>query len=105
MQAETQSSYGNKALAGSQVDNMRQAEVPHQIDMLQRNARGLSEVVGHIEARLGGIVRPEPPANVPDKTQPRSVPATGVGSQMQDINDELVAVRVRAESLLARLEV
>jgi hypothetical protein len=104
-QTETINNRSYVGAAGSAAAETRQAEVPHQIDMLQRNARGLAEVVGNLEMRLGGVTRPEPPANQIEKAPVRNVPATGIGSQMQDVNDELVQIRVRAESILSRLEV
>jgi hypothetical protein len=105
MYAEQKMASGSVGAAQlAQEPGTRQAEVPHQMDMLQRNVKGVAEIIAQLEQRLCSVVRPEAPINTQDKAL-RGAPATDLGARMQDFNDQLVALRVRAESLVARLEV
>jgi hypothetical protein len=83
----------------------RQLEVPHQLDMLERNLAGVKDCMSALESRLAGtVLRPE--AGIAgEKGQLRGAQSTPMSTSLQEANDTLVFLRGRIESMLSRMEV
>jgi hypothetical protein len=94
--------YNPGAIAAAEA---RQLEVPHQLEMLDRNIKGIAQGIDHLESRLSeSILRPVAPQAQANATSPVPVQNSHVGSRMQDANTLLALLNERVQSLIARLE-
>lgn len=90
---------------GGALAEARQLEVPHQMEMLDRNIKGIAQGLEHLENRLSeSILRSQPPQPPGTAAAPTPVQSSSIGSRLQDTNTTLAALNDRVQNLIQRLE-
>lgn len=98
-----QMGYANKPLGTVEA---RQAEIPHQMQMLENTLKGCYQGLDTLADRLeSSVMRTLPPAPGANPTQPTAVAQTPHGSRLQEMTSAAAIVNERIQSLIARLEV
>lgn len=98
--------YGGSAV--SMVEDKaagRQREVPHELECLERNMKGIFQGLDHLESRLSeSVLRAMPPAPPSTPSLPTAVVNTPLGNRLQEANSVLAGINERIQSFIARLE-
>lgn len=89
------------------VESARQAEIPHQLEKLERTLNGCMNGLDVMGAKLeGSVMRSEPPSPVGnDSNKIAGAPATAVGGTLQNLCNYAARLNERIASMTARLEV
>jgi hypothetical protein len=101
---------GGYAAMGSlktQACDTRMAEIPHEIECIERTLKGCYQGLDTLNERLSSsVARCEPPSAVENKTaSPQAVPQTATGRALQSLAAQVAEINARIQSLIARLEV
>lgn len=108
------SSYGAKlsseyhALRPAQQEAARAAEIPHELERLERTLKGCEQGLATLAGRLeSSVMRSEPPSPVGNAAMggPTAVPQTPYGSRIQELVSFAAVLNDRIQSINARLEV
>lgn len=82
----------------------RQAEIPHQLEKLERTLKGCMQGLDTLGAKLeNSVMRPDT-ANDCAK-EPAPVPSTALGSSLQAMTQAAAHLNARIQSMTVRLEV
>jgi hypothetical protein len=82
----------------------RQAEIPHQIEKLERTLKGCMQGLDTLGAKLeGSVMRSEVPSD--SKAEPAGIQATTLGTILQNLTNVAARLNERIQSMAARLEV
>jgi hypothetical protein len=92
--------------AGATLGNdVRQAEIPHQMSMLEGMLKGCLQGLDTLDSRLGStVMRSQPPMPCTEQ-KPQGVPNTPYGARLQELTAMAEMVNERIHSLTARLEI
>lgn len=92
--------------AGTQDAIQRQLEIPHQLEMIERNLKGIAQGLDTLEGRLAtSVLRGAAP--VPGSIggpAPSAVPSTPMGSRLQELASSLSLANERIQGMVGRLE-
>jgi hypothetical protein len=101
--AAGQMAYDRAATLGG--NDVRQAEIPHQMSMLEGMLKGCLQGLDTLDERLGStVMRSQPPMPCTDP-KPQAVPNTPYGARLQELVSAAEMVNERIHSLTARLEI
>lgn len=91
----------------AQVCEQRTAEIPHELERLERTLRGCEQGMETLVGRLeGSVMRCEPPTPAcTGQSGPIAVPQTPYGSRLQELVSFAAILNERIQSINARLEV
>ena len=83
------------------------ADIPHQLELLDRKLDGCCKELGELAARLeGAVMRSEPPSpDVNGSTQIMAAPSTPYGARLADMVATAAMLCARIQSMTQRLEV
>jgi hypothetical protein len=94
-----------QAAIQSAGDMNRAPELPGAIERLRHTSEGLLAAIDSLDNRLSGVVaRPSSPTPVNEKSQIRGAMNTGMGSELDGLNERLGQAYTRVSSMLDRLE-
>lgn len=88
---------------GASVDVKREAEIPHQLECLERTLKGCMQGLETLVERLGGVMRPDEPSSMTDAAV--AAPVTQLAMRLQSLAGVAELVNSRIQSITARLEV
>ena len=98
------SGYGTDKYAAA--EQLRSAEIPHQMQMMENALKDCMQGVDVLGAKLeGSVMRSAPPAAASGCGAPIAVPATPYGHRLQELVSVAAMLNERIQSLSARLEV
>jgi hypothetical protein len=85
--------------------DVRQAEIPHQMQILENTLKGCAQGLDTLSAKLEGSVMRSTPPQTSGANSPTPVPSTPYGSRLQELASFAAILNERIQSLSARLEV
>lgn len=89
---------------GAGTAEVRQAEIPHQMEKLERTLKGCFEGLSVLGQRLeGSVMRPEPTTD--SAKDPTVLQSTPLSTQLQNLTTTAAHLAARIQSMTARLEV
>jgi hypothetical protein len=84
----------------------REAEIPHQMERLERTLKGCLQGLEGLGARLeGSVMRSEPPSATAVERLATAAPITPHASRLHDMAGVAAIINERIQSMSARLEV
>jgi hypothetical protein len=94
----------NYGRVGGIAETARQAEIPHQIEKLERTLKGCMQGLDTLGAKLeGSVMRSEVPSE--GKAEPAGIQATTLGTILQNLTHVAAHLNARIQSMAQRLEV
>lgn len=100
--------YGDAKLAlGSCDQQVRAAEIPHELEHLERTLKGCEQGLEMLIGRLeGSVMRCEPPSPVDvGQIGPNAATQTPVGTRIRELVNVAALMNHRIQAINARLEV
>ena len=94
---------GGSSAASAGPAQTRPPVIVEQMNVLDSRADSIHSLVAELEARISGVLMPEPPATPGNKLE---VPHPGValGASLAQMNDRLAAVAQRLRGIIDRVE-
>ena len=91
----------------NQAAEQRMADIPHQMERLDRTLDGCCKELGELAARLEGtVMRGEPPSpDATDSNRTMATPSTPHGARLADMVATAARLCARIQSMTQRLEV
>lgn len=88
------------------VEQQRAAEIPHELERLERTLKGIGQGVETLTGKLeSSVMRSEPPSDCKNASTPSAVPQTPYGSRLQELVSFAAILNERIQAINARLEV
>jgi hypothetical protein len=97
---------GNYAGDAAKVCEQRAAEIPQELDRLERTLKGCDQGLDTLAVKLeSSVMRSQPPQPCATANAPSAVPQTPYGSRLQELVTFAAILNERIQSINARLEV
>lgn len=98
---------GDYDRSAAKVCEQRAAEIPHEMDRLERTLKGCDQGLDTLAGKLeASVMRTQPPSPVAaGQSNPTAVPQTPYGSRLQEMVSFAAVLNERIQSINARLEV
>lgn len=91
---------------GAPKVDQRAAEIPHELERLERTLKGCDQGLDTLAGKLeASVMRTQPPQPCATGSTPSAVPQTPYGSRLQELVTFAAILNDRIQSINARLEV
>lgn len=98
--------YGNSGtgqVLGSASTPVRQSAIAEQMVGLEHRTEHLGQLVAELEARIGAVLAPEPPA-AQEKVPPMAHGVVPLGQSLGQIGERLMLIAGRLRTIIDRVE-
>ena len=106
MRQDRPRSYESLRELAKATEQVRQAEIPHQLEKLERTLKGCMQGLESLGARLeASVMRGEATSPADIAKEQDVLPFTGLGAHIRTLTSVAAEINARIQSISARLEV